>query len=108
MVLGHSPGPSSEEHARLEELARQYPAVPRIASLHPVDGEGGHNVWDLLEALFYEVPPLLGSNRNLDREKVDKLAVHGGVKSPTMGELTDSLDAFTLAIITLIKEIGIP
>lgn len=35
----------------------------------------------------YSVPVLAGTARNPDRTHLDRLLAHGGVKSPTMGEV---------------------
>lgn len=52
-------------------------------------GIGLDNDFEILEALFYEVPVALGGPRSALRKEVDVIAERGGVKSPSVDQVRE-------------------
>ena len=107
IIWSHQPE-KLPHHDELQDLAQRYASRPRIAALTTIDAEGRHNYWELLEALFYEVPPLVRGLPNPERTLVDKAASRGGVKSFTMAELLEIEDAFVRAVVSRHLAVGAP
>lgn len=94
----HFPGATEASHAQLEALRRRYSHLDRVSAVTEVE-PGRHNFWELLEALFYSLPPLRGTAPSSDRSYVDRLAKHGGIRSPTMDEVLETLTRFAQAVV---------
>lgn len=99
--------PVDEIHPTLEEIAGRNANIPEVASLNTV-APGVHNFYELLQALFDNLPPLRGVERNPDRRAVDKTASVGGVKSPTMFEVLETAVVFGRALVKQIEQKGPP
>lgn len=93
---------SKESIDRIHVLAREAePDVPGVSD--ELSGDG--NVWNLLQLLFDCVPPLERSGEcSKLRASVDSLVGElGGVKSPRMADVVDSMVAFLVALAELLE-----
>ncbi len=74
--------------------------VPGVAE--ELSGTG--NLWELLQLLFDGVPPLDGDGRRSElRAEVDRLVGKlGGVRSPTMAEVIETMTLFLTALAVLV------
>jgi hypothetical protein len=95
------PGPVPE-HRALQEMSERYRDIPRVAALEK-DRSGQYNYWNLLEAMFYSVPPLVNGACNSDRTFVDRCTLQGGIKSFTMTEVVGVVDGFCEAVSALLE-----
>lgn len=101
---GATPG----AHATLEQIAKRNRNQPRVAQVREVK-PGQHNFWELLEALFYSVSPVNGDGApNPDRTFVDRIVVHGGVRSPTISEVFEIVTNFASAVMARVVANDLP
>jgi hypothetical protein len=108
LVPIHFGGATPDAHDSLEQIAKRHRHVPRIAKIAEVE-PGRHNFWDLLEALFYSVRPLESATApSGDRKFVDRLVVHGGVKSPSMSEVLDIVESFAKTVVARVVAGDVP
>lgn len=108
LVPIHFDGATHDAHDSLEQIAKRHRHIARVSNVAEVE-PGRHNFWELLEALFYSVRPL-DSNHcpSGDRKSVDRLVLHGGVKSPTMSEVFDIVESFAKAVVARITVGDVP
>lgn len=108
LVPIHFGGATLDAHDSLEQIAKRHCHIPRVAETAEVN-PGRHNFWELLEALFYSVRPLEPGNRpSGDRKFVDRLVVHGGVKSPSMSEVLNIVESFAKTVVARIAAGDVP
>jgi hypothetical protein len=83
-------------YQKLEAIANRHEKLLEDSGLQNLD-----NLWRLLEVLFYGVPPLVGTEPNCDREYIDYVSAHGGIRSPSMSEVVTGVDSFLVAVTEL-------
>jgi hypothetical protein len=88
-------GSVEERRGELMALLPLYQDHPRVARLQPGD-DGRYYYWDVLEALFYSIPPLPEDAAN--RRIINALTDHGRIPSPTMAELVATTLGFTRTV----------
>jgi len=108
LVPIHFDGATPDAHATLEQIAKRNRDLPRVAEVREVT-PGQHNFWELLEALFYSISPLnVDGDPNSDRTFIDRIVVHGGVRSPTMSEVFEIVTNFASAVIARVVANDLP
>lgn len=108
LVPIHFDGATPDAHAKLEQVAKRNRDLPRVTEVREVK-PGQRNFWELLEALFYSVSPLnVDGDRNSDRTFIDRIMVHGGVRSPTISEVFEIVTNFASAVIARVVVKDLP
>lgn len=108
LVPIHFGGATPVDHKTLEQIAKRNRYLPRVAEVPEVQ-PARHNFWELLEALFYSVSPVEGEGRpSSDRTCIDRIVIHGGVKSPTMREVFGTVTNFASAVMARVAAKDVP